>query len=235
VTLFRINDDVLKNFPGAMVALIAASGLRQEEPWPAAEEALSSLERRCAAGEWQPPAEDDERIAAWHKAYRLFGVNPRRMRPSVDALCRRLARGGQLPRISSAVDAYNTVSVTHVFPAGAFDVSQLTGAVDIRYARDGDEFTPLGEPEVTETPLADEVVYVDEKSVLTRCWNHRDCDRTKVLPASQDVVFILETLDAQRYSAALAEAVEQLSGFISPHAAAVGTAFLHAGAPSVQV
>lgn len=230
-----MNDDVLKNFPGAMVALVVTSGLRQEEPWPEAEEALSGLERRCTAGEWEPPAEDDERIAAWHKAYRLFGVNPRRMRPSVDALCRRLARGGKLPRISGAVDAYNTVSVTHVFPAGAFDVSQLTDAVDIRYARDGDEFTPLGESEVTETPMASEVVYADGKSVLTRCWNHRDCDRTKVLPTSQDVVFILETLDAQRHSAALARAVEQLSGFIAPHAAAVGTAYLHAAASEVRV
>jgi hypothetical protein len=34
---------------------------------------------------------------SWHEAYRKFGTNPRRIRPSVDALHRRLASQGRLP------------------------------------------------------------------------------------------------------------------------------------------
>ncbi|GGY35338.1 hypothetical protein GCM10010384_48040 [Streptomyces djakartensis] len=41
----------------------------------------------------------------WPAAYRAFGTDPRRIRPSVDALGRRMAKKGTLPRINPAVGA----------------------------------------------------------------------------------------------------------------------------------
>jgi len=143
------------------------------------------------------------------------------MRPSVDALCRRLVRTGGLPRIGAAVDCYNLVSVSHGFPAGAFDLSRIAGDVAIRFARDGDEFTPLGEPDAVERPRAGEVVYADAAGVLTRHWNHRDAERTKVTPQSRDVVFLLETVDAETFGAALAAAARELADLVGPHAGQV--------------
>ncbi|MFB6840273.1 hypothetical protein [Streptomyces sp. NPDC056361] len=51
--------------------------------------AVADLERSLADGSWRPADESDPRIEAWHTAYRSFGTNPRRVRPSVDALGRR--------------------------------------------------------------------------------------------------------------------------------------------------
>lgn len=235
MTVFRISDDVLAAFPDARITLIAAEGLRLDRPWPATDFGLADLERRCKAGEWSPPGEDDDRITSWHEAYRTFGVNPRRVRPSVDSLCRRLARSGRLPRISGGVDAYNLVSVMHGFPAGAFDLQAVEGDVMIRFGRDGDAFSPLGEPDTMEHPGHGEVVYADERSVLTRCWNYRDADRTKVTAASREVVFILETLNAARYGCALADAATLLTGLVEVHALSVRTMVLDRLAREVQI
>lgn len=82
----------------------------------------------------QAPAPDLDRggARAWHTAYRSFGTNPRRIRPSVDVLGRRMDKKGTLLRINPAVDSYNVVSVRHGLPAGAFDLDHVTGDVHIR-------------------------------------------------------------------------------------------------------
>ena len=179
-----LTGPVAAAFPETEIRLVAAHGLRNDRPWPGLEARLVELERRVAAGEWAPADESRPEIASWHAAFRRFGTNPRRVRPSVDALGRRLARTGRLPRVSPAVDAYNLVSVTRAVPVGAFDQRRLGEEVLVRYAEPGDAFTPLGEPETVERPGAGEVVYADGGGrVLTRHWNHRDADATKVTPA----------------------------------------------------
>ncbi|WP_067962494.1 B3/B4 domain-containing protein [Nocardiopsis trehalosi] len=217
MTTFHISPAVADAFPDALVAVVTATGLRGGEPWPATTAALADLEARLAEGSWHPADENDPRIEAWHAAYRAFGTNPRRVRPSVDALGRRLAKKGSLPRINPAVDSYNAVSVRHGLPAGAFDLDQVTGDVEIRHA-DGDEsFTPLGEPGTVENPKPGEVVYTDTTGVLTRHWNHRDAHRTRVTEDSTRVAFLLETVAATRDGHLLTAAADDLRALLRPH------------------
>jgi DNA/RNA-binding domain of Phe-tRNA-synthetase-like protein len=105
-------------------------------------------------------------------------------------------------------------------PAGAFDVDRVQGAITIRFAQDGDTFVPLGEPEKVERPHPGEVVYVDDAGVLTRHWNHRDADRTKVTSASRNVVFVLETVDSA-HRARVDAAAAELAALLGPHATTV--------------
>lgn len=219
MTTFRINPSVADAFPGTLIAVVTATGLRGDEPWPATATALHDLEQRLADATWQPADENDPRIEAWHTAYRSFGTNPRRTRPSVDALGRRLAKKGALPRINAAVDSYNAVSVRHGLPAGAFDLDHVTGDVEIRYADGSEIFTPLGEPDAVENPRPGEVIYADTTDVLTRHWNHRDAHRTRVTPGSTHVAFILETVHATRDGQLLKTAAEELQDLLAPHAA----------------
>ncbi|MDG9701963.1 B3/4 domain-containing protein [Streptomyces sp. DH37] len=218
MTLFHLAPAVADAFPDTLVALVTATGLRGHETWPDTAAALEDLERRLADGTWQPADESDPRIEAWHTAYRSFGTNPRRVRPSVDALGRRMAKRGTLPRINPAVDSYNAVSVRHGLPAGAFDLDRVTGDVAIRYADGTETFTPLGEPDTTEHPRPGEVVYADTAGVLTRHWNHRDAHRTRVTEDSTHVVFVLETLHATRDGHLLETAADELRNLLAPHA-----------------
>src|SRR5271166_5816809 len=135
MTELRVSGAVCEAFGGLRIAAIVAEGFAGHGPWP--------------------------EVDAWHAAYRAFGTNPKRERPSVDALRRRLARSGRLPRISAAVDCYNLVSVTHGVPAGAFDLDAVAGDIAVRFAAGDEGFTPLGEPDVTEHPRPGEVIYTD--------------------------------------------------------------------------
>ena len=218
MTAFRITSAVANAFPDTLIAVVTASGLRGREPWPDTAAALDDLEQQLAAGTWTPADESDPRIASWHTAYRSFGTNPRRIRPSVDALGRRMAKKGTLPRINPAVDSYNAVSVHHGLPAGAFDLDHVTGDVEIRYADGTEEFTPLGEPDTTENPKPGEIIYTDDTGVLTRHWNHRDAHRTRVTEDSTRVAFVLETLHATRDGHLLKIAAEELHGLLMLHA-----------------
>ncbi|MDF6017492.1 phenylalanine--tRNA ligase beta subunit-related protein [Streptomyces sp. JH34] len=232
MTVFRIHPDVADAFPDTLIALVTATGLRGHEPWPEATAALGHLERQAADGTWQPADENDPRIEAWHTAYRAFGTNPRRVRPSVDALGRRVAKKGTLPRINPAVDSYNAVSLRHGLPAGAFDLAHVTGDVDIRYADGSEEFTPLGEPDTVENPKPGEIVYADTSGVLTRHWNHRDAHRTRVTEDSAHVTFVLETLHARRDGHLLEAAARELRELLLPHAGHAAVRYLGPGRPA---
>ncbi|MGW1553152.1 B3/B4 domain-containing protein [Streptomyces sp. NPDC002346] len=218
MTAFRLTPAVADDFPDALIALVTATGLRGREPWPDTTAALEDLEQQLADGTWQPADETDPRIEAWHTAYRSFGTNPRRIRPSVDALGRRLAKKGTLPRINPAVDSYNGVSVQHGLPIGAFDLDHVTGDVVIRHADGTESFTPLGEPDTTENPKTGEIIYADTTGVLTRHWNHRDAHRTRVTEDSTHVAFVIETLRATRDGHLLKTAAQELQGLLIPHA-----------------
>ncbi|GAA4837064.1 B3/B4 domain-containing protein [Kitasatospora terrestris] len=234
-TTFHLTPAVAAAFPDARIALVTATGLRGHEPWPATDAALAALERQLADGSWQPAGESDPRIDAWHTAYRSFGTNPRRIRPSVDALGRRLAKQGLLPRINPAVDSYNAVSVRHGLPAGAFDLAHVTGGVVIRPADGTETFTPLGEPDTVEHPRPGEIVYADTTGVLTRHWNHRDAHRTRVTADSTHVTFLLETLHADRDGHHLAAAADELRALLAPHGDGTAVAHLSADSPDVTV
>lgn len=227
----RLTPAVSDAFPDTLIALVTATGLRGHEPWPRTTAALEDLEQQLADGTWQPAEETDPRIEAWHTAYRSFGTNPRRIRPSVDALGRRLTKKGTLPRINPAVDSYNSVSVHHGLPAGAFDLDHVTGDVDIQHADGSESFTPLGEPDTVENPRPGEIIYADTTGVLTRHWNHRDAHRTRVTEDSTHVAFVLETLHATRDGHLLKAAAEELQNLLTPHADQATVHYLGAAHP----
>ncbi|MGW2443471.1 B3/B4 domain-containing protein [Streptomyces sp. NPDC001675] len=235
MTVFRISPAVADAFPDTLIAVVTATGLHGREPWPDTSAALEDLERQLADGAWRPADEQDPRILAWHTAYRSFGTNPRRIRPSVDALGRRLAKKGGLPRVNPAVDSYNVVSVRHGLPAGAFDLDHVTGEVDIRHADGNEEFTPLGEPGTVENPRPGEIVYADATGVLTRHWNHRDAHRTRVTEDSSRVAFVLETLHATRDGHLLKVAADELQGLLVPHADRTAVHHFSPAQPVVEV
>jgi DNA/RNA-binding domain of Phe-tRNA-synthetase-like protein len=234
VPTLTVHTDVQARFPDLRVELVVATGLDNAPQWAEAETALSAAEADAAAGAitW---SEDDPAIASWHAAYRAFGTNPRRTRPSVDALLRRLVRQGRLPRVNGAVDAYNATSVRFTVPAGAFDLDRLDTHVEIRPATADDRFTPLGEPDELETPAAGEIVYAQGTEVLTRHWNHRDAHRTRVREDTAAAVFMLERVSADVPAERLTDAAAHLASLLTPHAASVTRSTLTAQAPEAHL
>jgi DNA/RNA-binding domain of Phe-tRNA-synthetase-like protein len=81
--------------------------------------------------------------------YRKFGLDPTRVRPSSEALLRRLKKGEPLPRINSLVDVANALSVQLQVPVGLYDLGKVKGdELVIRLGAEGEGYTGIGKEHV---------------------------------------------------------------------------------------
>jgi DNA/RNA-binding domain of Phe-tRNA-synthetase-like protein len=183
--------EVFDRYPGAHVGVLTARDIEVTHSDPGLErmkiEALSAAEEKLSSA----PATRHPFIASWREMYRSFGTKPGDYRPSAEALVRRALKTGGLPTINTAVDAYNAVSVRHLIPMGGFDLDRVAGDIRLRFSPGGEEFTPLGSDK-TELTYVGEVVYADDERILTRRWNYRDCDETKITMGTGNAVLFAD-------------------------------------------
>jgi DNA/RNA-binding domain of Phe-tRNA-synthetase-like protein len=74
------------------------------------------------------------------RLYRSVGVDPTRMRPSSEALLRRVLKGQSLYLISNAVDVCNLSSLSFLLPIGLYDLAKIDGDVTLRLGLPGEEY-----------------------------------------------------------------------------------------------
>ena len=81
--------------------------------------------------------------------YRRFGTDPTRMRPSSEALLRRMKKGEPLPRVNSLVDVANALSVQLQVPVGLYDLDKAQGdELTIRLGSEGESYAGIGKEQV---------------------------------------------------------------------------------------
>ncbi len=81
--------------------------------------------------------------------YRRFGIDPTRVRPSSEALLRRLKKGEPLPRVNSLVDVANAMSVQLQVPVGLYDLDKVRGdELVVRLGVEGESYTGIGKERV---------------------------------------------------------------------------------------
>jgi len=82
--------------------------------------------------------------------YRRFGIDPTRVRPSSEALLRRLKKGEPLPRVNSLVDVANAMSVQLQVPVGLYDLDKASGdGLAIRLGAEGEGYTGIRKEHVS--------------------------------------------------------------------------------------
>ena len=74
---------------------------------------------------------------------------------------------------------------------GAHDLDALQGEIAIRFSREGDSFTPLGE-ELTKVLDNGELIYADSKRVRTRRWIWRQSNIGKIDENSKNIFFPID-------------------------------------------
>lgn len=89
---------------------------------------IDSFTQELRATETPDTIKQQPAIAATREAYRRFGKDPSRYRPSAEALRRRLLRGLELYRIDTLVDLINLVSLRTGYSIGGFDADKIQGA-----------------------------------------------------------------------------------------------------------
>jgi DNA/RNA-binding domain of Phe-tRNA-synthetase-like protein len=187
---FNINK-ILNKYPTINIGVIEGRDLQITKKHPDLEryktEALLSAEDQVGCD----PITRHPYVASWRNMYRSFGTKPGDYRPSAEALLRRALKKQVFPNINTSVDAYNAVSIKYIIPMGGFDINSIQGDIELRFSPGDEAFTPLGSNKIEHT-YEGEVVYGDQQRILTRRWNYRDCEETKITTKTKNLVMFID-------------------------------------------
>jgi len=118
--------------------------------------------------------------------YRKFGMDPTKVRPSSEALLRRLKKGDPMPRVNSLVDVANAMSVQLQVPVGLYDLDKAVGEeMTIRLGREGETYTGIRKDTVN---VAGRICIADAKGA---CGNPTsDSERTMITTDTQRAAWV---------------------------------------------
>jgi DNA/RNA-binding domain of Phe-tRNA-synthetase-like protein len=138
-----------------------------------------------------------------------MGLKPTQYRCASESLLRRFRKEGALPQIHPLIDLCNSISLAFAIPVAVFDVSQVTGNLEVRYAA-GDERYQSFSGEI-EHPDPHEVIFADDAGQAhARRWTNRQSGNSAVRDTTTAVLIVTEAMhdtapvDIERLVATLA-------------------------------
>ena len=177
-----VERPVLELRPDYTALIIVAEGLRPGPSDEASDALLRDAEAQAKAalagrdpGELAP-------VAAWRAAYQAFGAKPKRTRPSVEALLRRVRGRAAQDRPAHRHLQYCLV-VREMLPCGGEDLAAyptVRHPPDPRGRRRAVRAAWRVAQAVKGRRKPGEVIYRDAVGVICRCWNWRQCVRTRI-------------------------------------------------------
>src|SRR5262245_44096497 len=138
-----VQPEVFARFPGLMLAAAVARGIDNAREIPEIEQQWRDAWQRALAAAAYGNAQSHPRVRPWRESFQAQGISGKEFPSSIEALLRRALKGGEPFRINPLVDLYNAISLRHVVPAGAFDLDDITGPLELRVTRPGDHFLAL--------------------------------------------------------------------------------------------
>lgn len=146
-----ISRDVKTRLSTLFVCTRVISNVRVATSSPAYDHLIAPL-----LTQWAGTLEDTLAVHPTLQLYRQIamelGGDSAKQPPAVENLLRRMILRGRFPRINSAVDGANIVSIRHLIPIGIFDSETIKGSIELA-AADGDQtFVPIGQETAIKIP-----------------------------------------------------------------------------------
>lgn len=184
----------------------------------------AAIDHRCAAlaeaHAGKLPSEI-QGLAAARQLYKTFGVDPTRIRPSSEALLRRVLKNKPFPEISSAVDLCNLSAIRILLPPGLYDASAIRGGVTLRRGKPGESFAGIRK---TDVHLEGRPALADDDGPFGNPTS--DSLRTSVEDGTTSlwmVIFAPASFDRRRLTDEVEAVCADMKRFLSPSDAEVET------------
>ena len=189
---FKVAADVFEKLPDYCLGVIVAKGIDNS----GTNERISSMMQELTRAFYEKYADANIRenasINVYREAFRAVGLNPNKFMCSIEALGKRVQKGGVLPNINPVVDLGNVCSLKYLVPLGAHDIDKMENkSFEIRFSTTEDHFHPLGEETMEEMPEG-ELIYVSGHTVKTRRFMWRQSDDGKITEESCNIFFPLD-------------------------------------------
>ncbi|MEM3356560.1 MAG: phenylalanine--tRNA ligase beta subunit-related protein [Candidatus Bathyarchaeia archaeon] len=182
------NTRVTVKFPELAICVGIINGVRNEKDNIHIQELKKTVYSEVKSKYNVETLKVDPVLQAYRDFYWKLGIDPTKTRPSGEALLRRVLRGDAVPRISTVVDAYNLASMQSIIPISGFDKDRLASPFQVRFAKNGENFTGIG----MEKPLSlteKMLVLADGKQVLC-IYPYRDAEATKITEQTKNVLVV---------------------------------------------
>jgi DNA/RNA-binding domain of Phe-tRNA-synthetase-like protein len=189
---FGHSKQLRADFPDLVAGVVAAHGIRPDVSVDARIDAHGAVAAgRLAAG----PHSEFPEIRAWRRAFARMGLKPTQYRCAAEALLRRYAKEGSLPRIHPLVDLCNAASLAYAVPVAVLDLARVDGDLEVRHAGGTETYVTFGGD--VENPEPGEVSYVDGSGrAHARRWTNRQSGYSAVRDGTASVLVVAEALHA---------------------------------------
>lgn len=128
------------------------------------------------------------------KCYRslwwAYDMDPTKLRPSPEALIRRVLEGKPLYHVNNVVDAMNAVSIKYALSVGLHDMAKIKWPIDIRKARAREGFLAIGSKGEKKIN-GNELVVADQEKIIDLGISTSTSDLSKVTDDTKNVFVIV--------------------------------------------
>ncbi len=138
-----ISDEIKKACPDLHIAVIECDVTNTPSD-PKLWEEIAAFEKEFRSSYEMGRINKRLPIAATRAAYKAFGKDPNRYRPSAEALSRRVMKEMSLYRIDTLVDLINLVSLKTGYSIGGFDAEKVEGTLELGVGRADEKFEAIG-------------------------------------------------------------------------------------------
>ena len=188
--IFSVDDGIFSLFPSLKIGVLVCEIDNTKYGEDKLEEALEDV--RVLFSFERP--QDHPNIKVWREAFGKIGIPASKYQNSVESLLKRALKKGPFPRINPLVDLYNTISLRRLVPIGGHALDLIDGNISLCFANGTESFIPM---DLGGQELADqgEVVYKDNREVLTRRWVWRQSNKSKVLNETTRVFVPIDIME----------------------------------------
>ena len=189
---FQHSSGIWRDFPELVPGVLFAEGITPDAPVGDRAAKFTAIASSRLA---ERPESELPEIRAWRRAFARMGLKPTQYRCAAESLLRRFRKEGAVPRLHPLVDVCNAISLAFAIPVAAFDVSAITGDLQVRYAIGDEEYlTFSGQPE---HPAPGEVIFADQvRQVHARRWTNRQSGLSAIGDSTIAALIVAEAMHA---------------------------------------
>lgn len=190
---FRVDPKIFEKYPNLKIGVILIKGVNNARRISSVESLLRGICAQRAKEFSDKNPESEPKLAIWNTAYESFGIDPKKITPSINRLIKKIKSDKEIPHINPVSDLHNYFALKYLLPVRSEDMDWLCGDLNLTFTDGGEPFRPANSIEIKKAK-ADEVAYKDSGGITCRFWNYRECERTKLTDRTVNAAIFIEDL-----------------------------------------
>jgi len=217
-TLKRVHQAIVSSDVralGIFMAYTSCNGVLAEEGRPDVMADINELVTKLKSSYSLRTLKNHPLVRSYRDIMWRLGIDPTKVRPSSEALIRRVLRGHPFPSINSVVDSCNMASAESLIPISIFDHDLVKEPLTLRHARAGEIFVDFGGRE--RRLNGKEVVLSDANGNILHLYPYRDSASAAIRTGRTNYVDVIAYGAPGVPKATVLEAVRKVCAYLTKY------------------